>query len=103
MPVTITANHLAVAVRVIADANTVLMEPWATTLAQDLASAKAIVELYAPDAPDDVLNEAVTLIVGYKIEAPHYTRMPQNAFINSGAKAELSPWHVVSAATVGES
>ena len=81
MPVTLTASQLAVATRVIADPATLLMTAVrATIIEQGLESAKAIVEDYAPDAPDAVLNEAVTLMVGYKIEAPHYTRTNQHAF-----------------------
>ena len=100
MPVTLTASQLAVATRVIADPATLLIQPWATIIEQGLESAKAIVEDYAPDAPDAVLNEAVTLMVGYKIEAPHYTRTNQHAFEHSGAKAELSRWHDLVSAKV---
>ena len=100
MPVTIIVNNLALAIRVIADAATPLAQPWESQLIQDLASATAIVELYAPNAPDEVLNEAVTLMVGYKIEAPHYARATQNAFVHSGAQAELSHWHELTSALV---
>ena len=100
MPVTITRDHLAVEVRVSVDTAAPPPEPWGTTLTRQLAVATEIVEGYAPDAPDDVLDEAVVLIVGYGIEAPHFTRQPQNAFVNSGARSLLSPWHELAYASV---
>ena len=100
MPVTLTVNQLALDTRVIADVGAHIAEPWEARLLQGLAAAKAFVEDYAPDAPDANLNEAVTLMVGYKIEAPHYTRTMQNAFVHSGAQFELHRWHNITSALV---
>lgn len=91
---TINVNQLAVETRVNVDSAVPPPEPWGTILTRNLASATNVVEDYAADAPDDVLNNAVVLMVGYMIEAPFYSRMPQNAFVSSGARALLAPHHV---------
>ena len=92
MPVTLTVNQLAVETRVSTDSAVSPVEPWNTILQRQLSVGTEIVQTYAEDAPDDVLNEAVIRMVGYWLESPGFTRTPQNAFIHSGARALLAAW-----------
>ena len=67
-----------------------------------LPVCRAIVEKYAPDAPEAVGNEAIIRICGYFAEArfggfiSNQTKVPPSshaaAFRNSGAQALVSPW-----------
>ena len=67
-----------------------------------LPVCRAIVEKYAPDAPEAVGNEAIIRICGYFAEArfggyaSNQTKIPPSshaaAFRNSGAQALVSPW-----------
>ena len=55
----------------------------------------ALIEQYAPDAPDAVKDQATVQAVGYIQEAPASApaRMNfANAMQNSGANALLAPW-----------
>ena len=96
MAVTLTVEELAQATRITA-AGEAIPADFLTILTRQLASATAAVQQYAPAAPDDVANEAVVLFVGYALESPLTSRAgraPSNAFINSGARALLAPWHI---------
>ena len=67
-----------------------------------LPMARAIVQKYAPDAPEAVANESIIRICGYFSEARYggfvsnETKIPPAshaaAFRNSGAMALVSPW-----------
>ena len=95
MAVTITEEALAQAIRV--DTAT------ATRL---LAVATALVERYAPDAPDAISNEAAVRSAGWLAEQPaaairaetegdistSYAPSQMSALRHSGAMALLSPW-----------
>ena len=97
MAVIITAAQLAEAVGVDS-----------TTAARLLAVAAALVERYAPDAPDAVANEAVIRTAGWLAEQPSaairaeteadistsYAPSMQSALRHSGGMALLSPWRV---------
>ena len=74
-------------------------EPYNSLLTRKLAVAKQVVERYAEDAPADVQNEAVILLIGHDLEAP-LSRTNANAFILSGARALLSGWHTPTGAKV---
>ena len=79
------------------------------------ATAAALVERYAPDAPDPVKDEAVIRTAGWLRQAPSYgarseaegeistTFSPSmtGALRASGAMALLSPWKVRRAGVVG--
>ena len=97
MAVTITEEALAQAIRV--DTAT------ATRL---LAVATALVERYAPDAPDAISNEAAIRSAGWLADQPSaairsetegdistdYSPSQMSALRHSGAMALLSPWKV---------
>ena len=58
------------------------------------ATAKALIERYAPDAPTAICNEACIRVVGYlydMLTAPSGTAYA-NALRNSGAASLLLPW-----------
>ena len=100
MAVTLTLEELAQAITAAGEA---IPEDYLTILTRQLATATSAVQQYAPAAPDDVANEAVVLIVGYALESPLTTRAPRapsNAFINSGARALLAPFHIPVSARV---
>ena len=64
----------------------------------------ALVEKYAPDAPDAVKDQATVQAVGYIWEAPASApaRMNfANAMQNSGANAMLSAWREHGAGVIG--
>ena len=69
MAVTISVIQLAAALR-IGDGVTPLVEPQAGVLNRILASATALVESYAPNAPESIMNEAAIRTGGYLFDAP---------------------------------
>ncbi len=97
MAVSITAADLATALDVNSAVATRLLEV-----------ATALVNRYAPDAPDAVSNEAVIRCAGWLNEQPHaavrsetigdlstsFAPNMQSALRHSGAMALLSPWKV---------
>ena len=97
MAVTITVPALATALRVNS-----------TEASRFLATVTALIDRYAPDAPDAVSNEAAIRCAGWLTEQPHaavrsetigdiatsYAPSMQSALRHSGAMALLSPWRV---------
>ena len=77
--------------------------PHLAIVTRQLAVAEHRIELYAPDAPPDVKDEAAIRLVGYLLDAPPYPRStyaPADAFRASGARELLAAWHEPAAATV---
>lgn len=80
-----------------------------------LAVATRLVTRFAPDAPDEVLNEAVVRCVGWLAETPpsgvrqmstgevtlDYTPGQKGALRHSGGMSLLSPWKVRNAGLIG--
>ena len=91
MPVTLTLNHLALAVRVTTHLEAPRL-PCSDILTRQLAAGDGDCRVYAENAPDDTLNEAVIVLVGHLLEHPPHNRNPQNAFIQSGARGMLGFW-----------
>ena len=101
MAITITAAQLA------AQIGLETSDPRATQL---LAVVSALVSRYAPDAPEDVLNEAIIRAAGWLQDSRHSSvvselnfggaldmrfRSPAASCVRaSGAAALLSPWRV---------
>ncbi len=56
-----------------------------------LAVGRALVDTYAPLAPEDVRDEAVIRVAGYLYDAPNVTRSGV-AWNESGARALVDPW-----------
>ena len=97
MSVTVTALQLASAMR-IGDGSTALEEPQSTLVDRVLASATAIVERYAPDAPDAIHNEGCIRLAGYLYDAPPgASQRFSNPFADSGAQALLAHYRVFKA------
>ena len=77
-------------------------------LTRVLQTAKTLVERYAPDAPEDVQNEAAIRTCGYILEQPKAAQRGQrvgeysasflplasHALHSSGAAPLLAPWRV---------
>lgn len=96
----VTLDQLVVAVRATDNAN----NRTALTFIQNAVTA--LVERYAPDAPDAVKDQAIIQACGYVWEAPASSpaRMNfANAMQNSGAHAVLSPWRDHEAGVIGSS
>ena len=90
MAVTLTVIEAA-ADRRLGDGATAPAEPINGVLTRLLATATAIVEDYAPNAPESVQNTAASLILGYLYDAPigDSSRFA-NSLANSGAQLLLS-------------
>ncbi len=72
-------------------------------LGRMLPAATAIVEEYAPGAPEAVQNRAVSMLCGFwysQDPAPEY-RAQGNSFAFSGAQALLTRWKVRRAGAIG--
>ena len=87
MAVTITVTQLAQAIRVSTETPG---EPTNSVLQRNLASATLLVVRSAPDAPDEVHNLAVTMVVSTIFDNPN----SRNPLADSGAQAVLSPYRV---------
>ncbi len=89
MAITISVDQLAAHLR-LGDGVTALEEPTNGILTRHLATAKALIESYAPSAPEAVQNEAAIRFVGWLYDSPtHGMRGIQNAMSASGAAALL--------------
>ena len=100
MAVTITAIQLAAALR-IGDGVTALVEPQAGVLNRILASATALVESYAPNAPEAIQNEAVIRAGGYLYDSPPGGGLRfANPLGDSGAQALLARFRIVRAMAI---
>ena len=90
----VTVAQLAVALRLSTDP---LLEPnpaISSLLTRQLGVAEAFIEVYAPDAPQDVKNEATIRMAGYLFDSPTAPSQQRytSIFYNSGASALLAPW-----------
>ena len=92
MPVTITLNDLAVALRVSVSPSQPPPAPYKSILEALLKTATEAVTVYATEAPEATANQAVVQMAGYLFDQPAVTRKPSEAFIFSGARALLASW-----------
>lgn len=71
-------------------------------LTRYLATATAMVELRAPDAPESAMNTAASLLVGYWFDSPPAPAGVRHAdaMQNSGAAAVLQGWKSFGVAVV---
>ena len=72
-------------------------EPTLSILERQLATARELVNAYAPSAPDTTLDSAIIRVCGYLYDAPNtaLNNAPQVDILRlSGATSLLSPWHV---------
>ena len=100
MSVTLTAIQLAAAMR-IGDGVAALEEPQASVLNRILASAIALVESYAPNAPESIQNESVIRVGGYLYDSPPGASMRfANPLADSGAQALLARFRIVRATAI---
>ncbi|MDD9990374.1 MAG: hypothetical protein OXP75_01095 [Rhodospirillales bacterium] len=100
MPVTITVQEVAVAIRATADDGEI-PAAISTTLGFLFPAASALVVEYAPDAPDAVQNAAAVRLTGWLFDAdPTDPRLGQ-AMQVSGAAPLLAKWRVHRAGAIG--
>ena len=90
MAVTISSLALAAALRA-GDGTTALTEPLSGVIVRLLGAATALVEGYAPNAPESVQDEAVVRLAGWMYDAIP-GRTWASAMGQSGAQSILSPW-----------
>ena len=101
MPVSITQAEATVAIRAATDPDAIAA-PVAAVVGYLFAAAEAMVELYAPNAPDAVHNAALIRLLGWMYEAdPTDVRMGR-AMQVSGAAPLLSQWRVHRAGAIGQ-
>ena len=97
MPVTITLQELAAALR-LTDGSAMPEEPLQSILARQLETARERVNQYAPTAGDQTLNSAVIQMCGYLVDSTStaLNNAPaQDAFRMSGAMSMLAAYHEV--------
>ena len=101
MPVTVSNKQVAVGIRLIPADDADIEDGELQIVRRQCLAAVAIVEQYAPDAPDELLNEAVILTVGYLYDMPPSSSNHANAFRHSGAMALLAWWRNPHSGIVG--
>ena len=80
---------------------TALVEPQASVISRILASATALVESYAPNAPESIQNEAAIRVGGYLYDSPPGASMRfANPLGDSGAQALLARFRIVRATPI---
>jgi len=99
--VTITSGTAAVSIRAAA-AGAAL--PAAVQVALDVLfpAAIAMVERYAPEAPDDIHNAAVVRLLGWMWDSEPGLATSRTGIVASGAAAVMSMWRVHRASAVDE-
>ena len=99
MPATLTVGQVAVAIRAATDPD--MVPPAIAAILDCLVPAgKALVEGYAPGAPDAVLDAALIRVVGWLFDADPAETRTRNPMQVSGATAILSSWHIQRAGLV---
>ena len=95
MAVTRTLAELAADVR-LGDGATDPTGPHGVILARIAGAARVLVEQYAPDAPDEISNEAFTRLAGYLMDhdPSGMMRGGPSPIRSSGAASLLAPWKV---------
>ena len=98
----VTALQLAAAIRV-GDGETALIEPELSIITRLLGVGQALVELYAPDAPEAIKDEATIRVAGYLYDQPNAGSADRyiSAWRNSGGYALVAAWVSRRAEVVG--
>ena len=88
------------------DENTSLVPEIATRLSSLLAASQARVDKAASsNTPPEIIDEAVTRMVGYLFDRPHWSESGNgqaSAYHHSGAAALLAPWRKKRALHIGD-
>ena len=104
MALTITVPQLASALRIQVSPTLAVAEPHLSILTRQRAVAEGLIESFAPDAPDDVKDEAAIRLCGYLLEQAPTGVQSQNPIRHSGALPLLAPyveWETVNTGTEG--
>ena len=103
MAVTVAELHTALN---LGDEATPLNPEISARLTSLLAAAQARVDMAASsNTPPEIIDEAVTRMVGYLFDRPHWSESGNSqasAYHHSGAAALLAPWRKKRAMTVGD-
>ena len=94
MALTVTVSEIAAALRITADATQPPSEPVNGILTRHWSVANSEIEGYAPDAPQEVKNEAAIRFIGYLFEQSPTGNVSQSPMRHSGALALLASSHV---------
>ena len=98
--ITLNVNELYSAMRLGIETNTV--GPDETKLIERLkAMADAKIKVYAPKAPQDMINQAAIMFITYVHDTERESSV-KNPFVASGARSILSPWHEYIAVPISE-
>ena len=99
----IEVKDLATALRLITSDDDVLDDVVTAQLERLAGVASALVESYAPAAPDSIKDESAIRCAAYLFDvSPGAVNAPQNAFVSSGAMALLSFWRTQRATPIGQ-
>lgn len=101
MPVTITPETAAVAIRAATDADTI-PPAVAGTIAVLFPAASAMIEEHAPSAPDAVQDAALVRLLGWMYDADPTDSRVSRAIAVSGAAGILAQWRVHRAGAITE-
>lgn len=96
----LTAQQLANALRITADAEDAVPTEHAPTISRLLGVTDAMVMLYAPSAPETVRDEARVRLAGYLFDRPPESPSA-GALFYSGAQGLLSSWRAPPALSTG--
>ena len=96
----LTVGELAAAMRLSGDDLSPPSAPQLGILQRDLLTAVDLIDIYAPDAPAHVKDEAAIRLAGYLYDQSPTGSVSQNPFRHSGAMALLSKFHVSPGVTV---
>ena len=99
----VTLAQLGVHLRITSDAETAPTGAIAVVLGRVLATSNAMVDAYAPDAPDAIADEAVVRLAGYLYDSDPSGNSPGGpaAMRASGAASLLAPYRVRRGGLIG--
>ena len=101
----VTEAQAAVHLRLVADEASYTGSAYTELVPSPLKAAQALVDRHAPDAPDDVKNEATLRLFGWLFDSGSFSSDERpavnsaGALIKSGAASLLKPWRVHRAGT----
>ena len=99
----VTAQDIAIALRIVTSSTDDLDDAISEQLTRLASVASALVSAYAPNAPDEIKDEAAIRIASYLFDvSPGAVNAPQNAFVHSGAQSLLSFWREQRATPIGK-
>ena len=90
----VTVVDAAIALRIIGDAEDTVPGAVTAILTRQLSVASALVESWAPTAPEDVKDEGALRLVAFLYDQDPSLPRASEPMLASGAAAVLGPWHI---------